>query len=85
MVAKGVRSFGSTLCTRTKYGATIEEIFGVILVAKHDAKREAKIGANLEGKIDTYLEVKHGAKWNAKVVEKMMQYWMLLLMLTWCY
>ena len=40
MVVEGVQSFGSTLCTRTKYGATIEEIFGVILVAKHDAKKE---------------------------------------------
>ena len=41
------------------------------MVAKHDAKKEAKIGANLEAKIDTYLEVKHGAKWDAKVVAKM--------------
>ena len=32
------------------------------MVAKHDAKKEAKIG--------TYLEVKHGAKWDAKVVAK---------------
>ena len=40
------------------------------MVAKHNAKKEAKIGANLEVKIDTYLEVKHGAKWNAKVAEK---------------
>ena len=54
-----------------KYGATIEEIFGIILVAKHDAKKEAKIDANLEAKIGTYLEVKHGAKWDVKVVEKM--------------
>ena len=38
-------------------------MFGVILVAKHDAKKEAKIG--------TYLEVKHGEKWDAKVIEKM--------------
>ena len=30
----------------SKYGATIEEIFGIILVAKHDAKKEAKIGEN---------------------------------------
>ena len=41
----------------------IEEIFGVILVAKRDAKKEEKI--------DTYLEVKHAAKQDAKVVEKM--------------
>ena len=41
------------------------------MVAKHDAKKEAKIGANLEAKIGTYLEVKHGVKWDAKVLEKM--------------
>ena len=41
------------------------------MVAKDDAKKEAKIGANLEEKIDTYLEVKHGAKWDVKVVEKL--------------
>ena len=35
---------------------------GVILVAKHDAKKEDKIGANLEATIHTRLEVKHGAK-----------------------
>ena len=56
---------------RKQYGATIEKIFGVILVAKHDAKKEEKNGANLEAKIGTYLEVKHGAKWDAKVVEKL--------------
>ena len=33
------------------------------MVAKHNAKKEAKIGAN--------LEVKHGAEWDDKVVEKM--------------
>ena len=33
-----------------KHGATIEAIFGVIFIAKHDAKKEAKIGANLEAK-----------------------------------
>ena len=55
------------------------------MVAKHDVKKEEKIGANLEAKIDTYLEVKHGTKWDAKVVEKCMQYWMLIQMLTWCY
>ena len=41
------------------------------MVAKHDAKKEAKIGENFEAKIDIYLELKHGAKWEAKVVEKM--------------
>ena len=41
------------------------------MVAKRDAKKEAKIDANLEAKIGTYLEVKHGAKWDTKVVEKM--------------
>ena len=50
--------------------APIEEIFGIILVAKHDAKKEAKIDANLEAKIGRYLEVKHGAKWHAKLVAK---------------
>ena len=39
-----------------------------MVVAKHHAKKEAKIGANLEAKIGTYLEVKHGAKWDAEVV-----------------
>ena len=53
--------------------------------SKTQCKNEAKIGANLEEKIGTYLEVKHGAKWDAKVVEKCMQYWMLIQMLTWCY
>ena len=48
---------------KQKYGATIEEIFGIILVAKHDANLEAEIG--------TYLEVKYGAKSDAKVVAKM--------------
>ena len=47
---------------KKKYGATIEEIFGIILVEKQDAKKEAKTCANLEVKIGTYLEVKHGAK-----------------------
>ena len=42
-----------------------------MVVAKHDAKKEAKIGANLEAKIGTYLEVKHGAKWDTKVVAQM--------------
>ena len=55
----------------SKYGAAIEEIVAVILVAKHDAKKEEKIGENLEATIDTCLEVKHGAKWDAKVVAKM--------------
>ena len=55
---------------KKKYVAIVE-IFGVILVAKHDAKKEEKIGANLEVKIGTYLEVKHGTKWDAKVVAKM--------------
>ena len=41
------------------------------MVAKHDAKKEAKIGANLEAKIGTYSKVKHGAKWDDKVVTKM--------------
>ena len=54
-----------------KYGATIEEIFGIILVAKRDATKEAKIVGILEAKIGTYLEVKHGAKWDGKVVEKL--------------
>ena len=45
------------------------------MVAKHDAKEEAKIGkigANLEAKIGTYLEVKRGAKWDANLVEAQM-------------
>ena len=55
-----------------KHGATLEAKYGIILVPKHDAKKEARIGANLEAKSGTYLEVKHGAKWDAKVVAKSM-------------
>ena len=42
-----------------------------MVVAKHVARKEAKIGANLEAKIGTYLKVKHGKKWDAKVVAKL--------------